>query len=71
MKEETIGGKKYQYWYTSNTKETQESPSARLIKKYGGTVKIVKTLGGWAVYYRGVDLNKIPKKAFTSAELHK
>ena len=64
MAKETItsGGKVYKLWYTSNTQD--EKNSKDLIEAHGGTVKIVKSGKGCAFYYRGVDLNKIPRKEF-------
>lgn len=71
MEDRKFDGKGYHYWFTGNTKDGIDGPSHRLIKKYGGDVREIKTLGGWALYYRGVDLNKIPKSAFTKASLYK
>jgi hypothetical protein len=70
MKDRKFEGKNYHYWFTSNIKEGVDGPSHRLIKKYGGEVREIKTHMGWSFYYRGVDLNKIPRKAFSSASLY-
>jgi hypothetical protein len=71
MKDRKFEGKGFHYWYTSKNKDGEDGPSHRLIHKYGGEVREIKTHMGWSLYYRGVDMNKIPKKAFSSASLYK
>jgi hypothetical protein len=71
MKDKLFDGKKFKYWYASNAKDGEDGPSHRLIHKHGGEVREIKTHMGWVIYYRGVDLNKIPRKAFSSADLTK
>lgn len=64
MAKETIevNGKTYKLWYTSNTQDERNSKD--LIEAHGGKVKIVKMGKGCAVYYTGVNLNKIPRREF-------
>ena len=61
---------KWTYWFTSNIPEGKDGPSAKFIRLHGGECKEVKRAHGHAFYYKGVDLDKIPRRAFESHKLY-
>lgn len=65
-----FGGKIFKLWFTGNTADGKDGPSHRLIRKHGGVCKEVKLSNGdFAFYYRGVNIDKIPQKAFHDTSL--
>ena len=70
-----FGGKIYQLWFVSNDADGIHGPNHKLIKYHGGKCKEVKVskgeYAGWfALYYRDVNINKIPKREFSSPRLY-
>lgn len=66
----TTNGVKWNVWWFTNAKsaKTVMPKSVKLIEKFGGTAKIIKWSNTneypYALIYKGVDINKIPKAEF-------
>lgn len=47
-----IGGRIYRYYMWSRTKPEADKEAKRQYDSYGLITKVVKSLGGWAIYFR-------------------
>jgi hypothetical protein len=68
-------GKIYRLWFVGNNADGIDGPNHKLIRYYGGKCKEVKITNGeyagwFALYYRGININKIPKRSFHDTKLY-